>query len=269
MRATLRPLLVALASTGALTAALPLCADPLLEIRARVVAGSAWATLPLDLVLASLAAAALGLCGLWLTAVTLATTAEALTGRSWATARAITPRLVRRGVLALCGLAVGGVGVAVPATAAPPDPSPAADRATASATLDGLPVPDRVEGGAPSATSPLPSASRRAAAVAEVRSTGGTRTLSATAEPPAWAVHRVVAGDSLWSIAATLHPPVDASEIDRTWRRIYRTNRSAVGSNPHLLLPGTTLRIPEPSTTADGADGPRRPVIPSHRKDAS
>jgi resuscitation-promoting factor RpfA len=269
MSATLRPLLVALASTSALTAVVPLCADPLLEIRARVVAGSAWATLPLDLVLASLAAAAVGLCGLWITAVTLATTAEALTGRSWATARAITPRLVRRGVLALCGLAVGGAGVAVPATAAPPEPSPTADRATASATLDGLPVPDRVEGRAPAATPPQASAPRRAAAVAEVRGTGGTRTLSAAAEPPAWAVHRVVPGDSLWSIAAALHPAAEASEIDRTWRRIYRANRSAVGSDPHLLRPGTTLRLPQPSTTADGAGGPRRPVIPSPRKDAS
>jgi hypothetical protein len=262
----LRPLLVALAATAALTTALPLCAAPLQEVRARVAAGSGWGTLPLELLVASLAAATLGLCGLWLTAVTLATTAEALTGRSWVKARAITPLLVRRVVLASCGLAVGGAGVAVPATAASLEPTPAATRTT---TLDGLPLPDRVEGEAPAVTTSGPSPLHRAAALARGRGSDGTRTVSATAELPGRAVHRVLPGDSLWSIAASLLPAADAAEVDQAWRRIYRANRPAVGDDPDLLLPGTTLRLPEPPASAGGADGPPGSVAPSHRKDAS
>jgi hypothetical protein len=265
----IRPLLVALAVTAALTATLPLCAGPLLEVRARVVAGSGWGTLPLDLLIASLAAAALGLCGLWLTAVTIATTAEALTGRSWATARAITPLLVRRGVLALCGLAVGGAGVAVPASAAPLEPSPAATRTTASTTLDGLPLPDRVEGEAPEVTPAGPSPLHRVAAVAAARGPAGARKVSASAALPTREVHRVLPGESLWSIAASRLPSADAAEVDRAWRRIYRANRTQVGDDPDLLLPGTTLHLPHRPASAGGADEPRGPVAPSHRKDAS
>jgi hypothetical protein len=267
--APIRPLLVALAAPAALTTLLPLCAGPLRETRALLVAGSGWGTVPLDLLLASLAAAALGLCGLWLTAVTVATTAEALTGRSWTTVRAVTPLLVRRGVLALCGLAVGGAGVAMPATAAPLEPTPAATRTTASTTLDGLPLPDRVEGEAPAATPVDASPLHLAAAFARARGSGGTRTVSASVTLPPGQVHRVRPGESLWAIAASLLPSADAPEVDRAWRRIYRANRTAVGDDPDLLLPGTTLHLPRRPVSAGGADGPREPVTPSHRKDAS
>jgi hypothetical protein len=265
-RGLARPLLVALATTAALAAALPLSAGPLRETHDRVVAGARWETLPLDLVLASLASAALGLCGLWLAAVTLATTAEALTGRSWTAARAVTPLVVRRGVLALCGLAIGSAGLAVPATATPLEPGPAAG---AGATLDGLPLPDRVEGKAPMATPARPSPLRRAAPVARVHGSSGTRTASVSSALPAGAEHRVQPGESLWSIAEVLLPSAGPAEVDRAWRLIYRANRPAVGDDPHLLLPGTALLVPG-RLTDGGSDGPRRTATsPSHRKDAS
>jgi hypothetical protein len=280
-----RPLLVAIATIPALATALPLCTAPLLETRGRLAAGTGWDALPMDLVIASVAAAALGLSGLWLAAVTLSTVVEALTGRSWSVARAVTPLVVRRGVLAFCGLALGSAGVAVPAAAAPLDQGPAAVPTTAAAdgrsALDGLPLPDRAEGGAPEGTSPRLAPDPRTATVAQAHRPTGTgaastpTTLQARAEHPVGhpvghrVGHRVRAGESLWSIASALLPEVDAAQVDRTWRRIYRANRVVIGDDPDLLLPGTILHVPVPPSSAGRADGPRAPGTSTHRKDAS
>jgi hypothetical protein len=264
-----RPVLVGLVTAAAPVAAAPLCADPLIEVRTRVVAGAGWDTLPLDLVIASLASAALGLCGLWLAAVTLATTVEAVTGRSCAAVRAVTPLAVRRGVLAFCGLAIGSSGIVLPATAAPLEPTPTAARTVATAALDGLPLPDRVEGEAPAAAPHRPEPQRHRPRLAKGPGPGAARAAPVSAALPAGAVHRVRAGDTLWSIAASLLPAADAAEVDRAWHRIYRVNRTVVGSDPDLVLPGTTLRLPDRLTSADRTNGPRLPGGPSHRKDAS
>jgi hypothetical protein len=262
----IRPLLVALTVAALPAATVPLCIGPLRETHRRVAAGSGWDSLPLDLLIASLASAALSLCGLWLAAAALATTAEALTGRSWTAARAITPLVVRRGVLALCGLAIGSAGLAAPATAAHLETGPTVG---ATATLDGLPLPDRVTGTAPAKAPARPSPLRRATVVAHVQVPSGTRATPVSAAPPARTEHRVRPGDSLWSIAVAALPSADTAQVDRAWRRIYRANRAAVGHDPDLLLPGTILHTPDPLTIG-GSDGPRRPTTsPSHRKDAS
>jgi hypothetical protein len=273
----IRPLLVAIATVPALATALPLCTAPLLETRGRLAAGAGWDALPMDLVIASVAAAALGLSGLWLAAVTLSTVVEALTGRSWAVARAVTPLVVRRGVLAFCGLALGSAGVVVPAAAAPLDQGPANVPTTAAAdgrsVLHGLPLPDRAEGRTPEGTSPRSAPVRRTATVAQVHRPTGTSaastptTLQARAEHRAG--HRVRPGESLWSIASALLPEADAGQVDRTWRGIYRANRVVIGDDPDLLLPGTILHVPVPPTSAGRADGPPAPGTSTHRKDAS
>jgi nucleoid-associated protein YgaU len=52
-------------------------------------------------------------------------------------------------------------------------------------------------------------------------------------------------GDCLWAIAARiLGPRADGRAIDAGWRRIYDTNRAAVGDNPSLIHIGLVLLLP-------------------------
>lgn len=55
----------------------------------------------------------------------------------------------------------------------------------------------------------------------------------------------VVAGDSLWTIAArVLGPDASDLEIALDWPRWYEANRAAIGDNPDVLLPGQILQAP-------------------------
>ena len=54
-------------------------------------------------------------------------------------------------------------------------------------------------------------------------------------------VHR---GDCLWTIAAETLDSDDPQRVDGYWRAIFRLNHSAIGSDPHHLLPGQVLRLP-------------------------
>ena len=69
--------------------------------------------------------------------------------------------------------------------------------------------------------------------------------------------HRVGADESLWSITADLlaartgsqesgpaRSPVTHQAISRVWPRLHRLNRDRLGDNPHLIHPGTKLRLP-------------------------
>ncbi|MFC3687800.1 hypothetical protein [Aquipuribacter hungaricus] len=57
----------------------------------------------------------------------------------------------------------------------------------------------------------------------------------------------VLAGDSLWSIAARhLGPGADDTEVAAAWPRWWEANRAVVGDDPHLLLPGQQLVPPAP-----------------------
>jgi len=66
---------------------------------------------------------------------------------------------------------------------------------------------------------------------------------------PAPSTHVVVRGDSLWRIAAatllqrTGHQPTKA-EIAGFWPDIYQANRSVIGDDPDLILPGQLFTIP-------------------------
>jgi hypothetical protein len=52
-------------------------------------------------------------------------------------------------------------------------------------------------------------------------------------------------GDSLWTIAARhLGPGATATEIAGAWPLWYDANRAAIGSDPHLIRPGTVLVPP-------------------------
>lgn len=55
-------------------------------------------------------------------------------------------------------------------------------------------------------------------------------------------VHR---GDSLWSIAADqLGPTATDAQIDAAWRSWYAANRTVIGDDPDLILPGRQLQAP-------------------------
>lgn len=60
----------------------------------------------------------------------------------------------------------------------------------------------------------------------------------------------VVRGDTLWSIAAR-HLPADASpaQIDAAWRAWYQANRTVIGNDPDLILPGQRLLAPSARTS--------------------
>ncbi|HEY8700398.1 MAG TPA: LysM domain-containing protein [Arthrobacter sp.] len=55
----------------------------------------------------------------------------------------------------------------------------------------------------------------------------------------------VVAGDSLWDIAAReLGPSATDLEVALRWPRWYQANQAVIGQNPDVLLPGQILRSP-------------------------
>jgi nucleoid-associated protein YgaU len=83
------------------------------------------------------------------------------------------------------------------------------------------------------------------------------------------ATYVVRAGDSLWTIAQRLVPTAPADEVDEAWRRIHRANRSTLGKDPDLIIPGTTLRLPGSLTGVADTRGPGEHPITHHRKDAS
>ena len=62
-------------------------------------------------------------------------------------------------------------------------------------------------------------------------------------------VHRytVVRGDSLWAIArshlAAGGGAQSGSAVSTLWREIYKANRSVIGDDPNLILPGQVLEI--------------------------
>jgi nucleoid-associated protein YgaU len=64
--------------------------------------------------------------------------------------------------------------------------------------------------------------------------------------PRTWTVRP---GDCLWSLAAEhLAPDAGLAAIDQAWRAVYGANRGVVGPDPDLLVPGTRLRVPSPTS---------------------
>lgn len=267
-----RAAVIVVASLGGLVVVLGLCASPLRQVRVRTAAGQPLTALPLDLLVTAGAAVALAGCGIWLAAVTLATAYEVVTGASSAVVRAVSPHLVRRLVAACCGLAVGGAGSLAPASATPHETGEGASPTrspSGSHVLTGLPLPDRVLGAAPR----LPTSAVRLRARGAHPAYDGDTVVMTSASGPVRrrtpSTYRVRTGDCLWTIAENLLPAASGDEVDEAWRRIHHANRDAVGPDPDLLLPGTTLRLPEPLTGAAVSHGPDAPGSHHHRKDAS
>jgi hypothetical protein len=66
-------------------------------------------------------------------------------------------------------------------------------------------------------------------------------------------------GDSLWELAATeLGPAAGDTAVANRWLQWYAANRSVIGPDPDLILPGQVLRIPSSATD--------QPVPPTHQE---
>jgi len=131
-------------------------------------------------------------------------------------AAVVTPRLARRCLAALAGLAAPLL----------------AQASAASVTL----APDTVH----ARTLPMPTGDHRSAPRPVVASGGN---------------YVVVRGDTLWDIARR-HLPRSATdlEIAREWPRWYAANRAVIGSDPDHLVPGTRLRVPGNRATGTSPD---------------
>jgi resuscitation-promoting factor RpfA len=58
----------------------------------------------------------------------------------------------------------------------------------------------------------------------------------------------VTAGDTLWGVvSAHLGPGAGDAEVARTWPAWWQANRSVIGDDPDLLLPGQRLVVPPPA----------------------
>lgn len=139
------------------------------------------------------------------------------------------PDFFRRTVLVACGVAVVG-SMALPANAQPLRRDHGAGSNSAgtlhSQTLAGLPLPERAIQEAPVVgRSPL-------RVIPVVRS---------ETDP---AQVRVRAGDTLWAIAAhTLAPDAAPEAINDRCHDLYELNRSVIGPDPDLIIPGQHLRL--------------------------
>ena len=178
----------------------------------------------LDRGLGALWSAALLGCVLWLalgTALTIASRladelspAHPATGALSSLARRGSPRLLRR-------LVVGLLGVAAATGTAGPAPADPADRPTG-AGVSGLALPDRTTG-TPHRTTGTPGRDDRAPAPVVV----------------------VRPGDSLWSIAAARLPPGASDRVVTVaWHRLHHANVGRLGPDPDLILPGVRLDVP-------------------------
>lgn len=178
-------------------------------------------------------------CLLWLDVLTMAPAVEVLRAAPRGPAmRGPAPRGMavppgwRRTVLVACGVLALQAPLGSPAGAAAaqgsssPAPRPLPYGPAQPHPLDGLVLPDRVPTGPVTGPRPVaapgPAPSRSAPARVTVRP-----------------------GDSLWSITADLLAPTDRdAAVAAGWRRLHRANREVVGPDPHLIHPGTRLRVP-------------------------
>jgi nucleoid-associated protein YgaU len=160
---------------------------------------------------------------------------------TWRQRRAMARRsrdlTIEIGPKVLMGLALSGVGVTPAMAATSPTSSSAAPA--------WLPVLDRgpVLTVAPVLQSPSaqPAATpTRHAAEEPLRHRRAAETAANTSRS-----HVVRAGESLWSITAHyLGPNAKISDIATAWPRLFELNRTIIGSNPRLVLPGQRLELP-------------------------
>jgi nucleoid-associated protein YgaU len=87
-----------------------------------------------------------------------------------------------------------------------------------------------------------------APAVAAVAQTTPATAVSVPAPPAAACTgrsHRVIAGDTLWTLAARAVRSSDTGRVTIAWHRLYDANRTVVGADPSVLQVGSALCVPQ------------------------
>jgi LysM domain len=220
---------------------------------------------PVDALLAVGAALAcaglLALLAVGATVTLVVVTTGRLAGRCAALALLLTPHVVRAAVGLLVGATVvSGQGCPVSRTDYPIASAGVATTTTAAIT----PAPSRTPGARPGRTPQLPpgwSPDRPAAAdpdhaehldppAAESNLDTPEPTAGGSARRSGGAAGRLVTvvvhrGDTLWDLAARhLGPGATDAQVATEWPRWHATNRSTIGPDPDLILPGQRLRVP-------------------------
>ena len=171
---------------------------------------------------------------IWVCLASLAVVAEVWRGQVGQAGPAV-PLLVRRGVLAACGVALIGSVAAGPAHA---------EDDVRREALHGLQMPTRLAAEPDSAT--LPPHPGPAMSVRSVEAAA----LKAAPKAAPKAEHLVQSGESLWTIAAAGLPSRASDDaISARWRAIWHLNSAALGSDPDHIVPGQLLRLPPPVRT--------------------
>ena len=181
------------------------------------------------------------------TGLSLLSAATGATGRmARQLARLVTPIALRRTLEASLGLTLA-IGPAGAAMAGPSQTTPASSvstQGTASSTgviLNALtPPPAPIVA---SAEPPILGLDRPDVSVAPLPPAATTPSPAATSPPsPAAKTHTVLAGDTLWAIAASdLAAGATPAEITLAWQHWYGENRALIGSDPALIVPGQVL----------------------------
>lgn len=179
------------------------------------------------------------------TAVRVARVGLAVRVLRWLTVPAVR-RLVDRAVavtvVTSCVAGAGSPALADPV--APPPPGVVAPSWFADRPPPGLATPPRA---APARSPPaMRPRARPSDAAARPRRPSTPRT-TAPSRPPGPVVHEVVAGDSLWGVAARRVGSRDAEVVGAYWVRVVAVNRDRIRSgDPDLIYPGERIVLPEP-----------------------
>lgn len=155
--------------------------------------------------------------------------------------RRLVDRAVAVTVATSCAVGVGSPALAEPVV--PPPPGVVAPSWFADRPARGVPAPPRAAPARPPATRP-PAGGPQPVAPPRRPATPPT---TASSRRPGPVVHEVVAGDSLWRLAARRVGSRDVEAVGAYWLRVVAANRDRIRSgDPDLIYPGERIVLPEP-----------------------
>jgi len=134
----------------------------------------------------------------------------------------------------------------------PTDVAPAGTEQGRQTDTPAAPTVEPAGTAAPSATTEAPSATTDVSAPAPRTGRAGQAAgpdldpRGSATEDDGRATVTVRRGDTLWALARrAIGPDATAAEIGDAWPRWYEANRSTIGADPDLLLPGQVLVVPQ------------------------